>query len=107
MYPHLRLGDHGPDVELLQNVLHGPHYDVGAIDGQYGPRTEAAVEQYKSDRGLGGIEDGCGDETWRSLQGSAGTLDGMRATASTDRYVADTYGTFNSSMSPEERVREL
>lgn len=40
----LRRGDQGDDVAALQRGLASLGYDVGAVDGDFGPRTEAAVK---------------------------------------------------------------
>ena len=39
-------------VHALQRRLDGAGYSPGPIDGRYGPRTEAAVEEFQSARGL-------------------------------------------------------
>src|SRR5438067_10744470 len=45
--------------------------DPGAIDGDFGPRTEAGVRAYQSDRGMSA--DGVvGDRTWWVPAGAAG-----------------------------------
>jgi localization factor PodJL len=40
-----------PTVEFLQSKLAGLGYDPGPADGFMGPRTTAALENYKKDRG--------------------------------------------------------
>lgn len=58
----LRRGDHGPAVEALQKLLHV------AVDGVFGPATEAAVNRVKV--GHGGPADGiAGPNTWAVLEG--------------------------------------
>ncbi|HOB20530.1 MAG TPA: peptidoglycan-binding domain-containing protein, partial [Candidatus Atribacteria bacterium] len=39
----LRLWSRGPDVAYVQTALTGAGYNVGPIDGIYGPRTMQAV----------------------------------------------------------------
>jgi hypothetical protein len=48
----LRQGSTGSAVEELQTFLAAQGYDVGAIDGRFGPRTAAAVRQFQKDQGL-------------------------------------------------------
>lgn len=48
----LKLGSSGDAVARLQAVLNSLGYDVGTVDGFYGPSTEAAVIHYQSDNGL-------------------------------------------------------
>ncbi|MGI9585022.1 MAG: peptidoglycan-binding protein [Acidimicrobiia bacterium] len=44
----LRIGVNGADVRALQTSLRGLGYDVMGIDGQFGPRTEAAVRKFQN-----------------------------------------------------------
>ena len=39
----LRLNSSGPDVRALQLALQAAGFNPGAIDGSFGPGTEAAV----------------------------------------------------------------
>jgi peptidoglycan hydrolase-like protein with peptidoglycan-binding domain len=56
----------GEHVRLLQEALRSAGYDVGAIDGIYGPRTAAAVVAFQRTEGL--PEDGLvGLETWQTV----------------------------------------
>lgn len=48
----LRRGDTGEAVERLQAILDGLGYEVGPIDGIFGPMTAAAVLQFQNDQGL-------------------------------------------------------
>lgn len=48
----LRRGDRGPNVIRLQTALTTAGYDVGAIDGIFGTRTQAAVERFERVFGL-------------------------------------------------------
>lgn len=68
--PVLRPGNKSATVRALQALLTGYGYSVGpsALDGSYGPATQAAVIRYQSDNGLD--RDGiCGPKTWTSLMG--------------------------------------
>jgi len=41
-------------------------YDVGPVDGVFGPKTEAAVKAFQTDQGL--VVDGIvGRNTWKAL----------------------------------------
>ena len=48
----LRTGSTGAEVEELQTFLAAQGYDVGDIDGQFGPKTKAAVMAFQKDSGL-------------------------------------------------------
>lgn len=48
----LRRGDSGPRVERLQKALAKAGFSPGAIDGEYGPGTEAAVLAFQRSEGL-------------------------------------------------------
>jgi uncharacterized protein (TIGR02594 family) len=43
MSERLKLGDRGPAVRRLQELLAGAGFSPGAVDGDFGPRTEAAL----------------------------------------------------------------
>ncbi|HHY83640.1 MAG TPA: peptidoglycan-binding protein [Clostridiales bacterium] len=62
----LRLWAVGPDVVFLQRVLASAGYNVGPIDGIYGPRTMQAVIDFQTDNGL--VPDGIvGPMTWAAI----------------------------------------
>jgi len=48
----LREGDSGPDVVALQKRLRERSFSPGAIDGNFGPGTEAAVLAFQNSEGL-------------------------------------------------------
>lgn len=48
----LRSGDSGSGVEAVQQALAKLGYDPGAIDGDYGPATQAAVVAFQTAEGL-------------------------------------------------------
>lgn len=50
--PPLRIGDRGPLVRILQTQLERAGFDVGAIDGIFGPRTDAAVRAFQLQKNL-------------------------------------------------------
>ena len=59
--------DNTQAVRLLQAALASLNYDVGPIDGDFGPVTTSAVMRYQSNHGL--VVDGLvGDQTWTSLR---------------------------------------
>jgi len=65
--PTLREGAKGAAVVQLQNLLRNKGYNVAA-DGDFGPKTEAAVKKFQSSKGL--VADGVvGPKTWAALKG--------------------------------------
>lgn len=70
LYPTLRRGHYGFIVTHLQELLHEANYPVGAIDGDFGGATSAAVLSFQEDHGLGvtGIVD---QSTWAALMNGA------------------------------------
>src|SRR5215468_7602226 len=74
--PTLSHGSSGASVSALQKGLksyagQNPSADPGATDGSFGPRTEAAVKAYQSDRGVA-VDGVVGDRTWWVPAGAAG-----------------------------------
>lgn len=72
----LLYGTSGTDVSVLQEMLNNLGYLVGRLDGVFGPRTQAGVQSFQSDRGL--VPDGVvGPKTYAALNGtvSAATTD--------------------------------
>jgi peptidoglycan hydrolase-like protein with peptidoglycan-binding domain len=62
----LRLWSRGADVEFVQRVLTSVGYNVGPIDGIYGPMTMQAVIQFQMDNNL--VPDGIvGPQTWAAI----------------------------------------
>jgi peptidoglycan hydrolase-like protein with peptidoglycan-binding domain len=62
----LRLGSKGDDVQFVQTVLEVHGFGPLAKDGDFGPKTEAAVKKYQRDRGLSA--DGIvGRNTWARI----------------------------------------
>jgi hypothetical protein len=67
--PTLQWGSEGQAVVDLQARLTALGYATGAIDGRFGPLTDAAVRQFQSDRGP--VVDGIvGPRTWAELGGA-------------------------------------
>jgi N-acetylmuramoyl-L-alanine amidase len=69
---HLVSGD---DVLALQQRLSGLGYDLGRVDGRFGPRTDTALREFQ--RSVGADPDGtAGPETFRALARLARTMSG-------------------------------
>lgn len=64
----LRRGDTGPAVRELQTLL-GRHGHAVAVDGDFGPQTEAAVRAFQAAHGLA-VDGIVGPATLAALQGS-------------------------------------
>ncbi|MFP2903979.1 peptidoglycan-binding domain-containing protein [Pyxidicoccus sp. 3LFB2] len=64
--PTLKRGASGPSVKALQQALAAAGFSPGAADGQFGPKTEAAVKAFQKAKGL--VADGIvGPKTRASL----------------------------------------
>jgi peptidoglycan hydrolase-like protein with peptidoglycan-binding domain len=68
--PILKIGSRGEDVKDLQKLLKNAGYDVGAIDGIFGKKTDAAVRMYQNDhidacKTVDGI---VGAKTWKTIE---------------------------------------
>ena len=64
--PTLHKGDKGASVAELQVELNQLGYNAGAVDGIYGPKTEAAVKKFQADNGLV-VDAVVGPKTWSVL----------------------------------------
>lgn len=61
-------GASGEEVKKIQAILQGQGYNVGPVDGLFGPQTQAAIQAFQKTKGL--IPDGIvGPLTWQALQG--------------------------------------
>ena len=61
--PVLRLGARGLPVRRLQSRMSAVGFDTGGVDGQFSPKTEAAVKQLQQQAKL--VVDGIvGPKTW-------------------------------------------
>ncbi len=72
--PVLARGASGDAVTALQEGLKKyatPATDPGSVDGDFGPRTEAAVKAYQQDRSIH-VDGIVGDQTWWAPAGAAG-----------------------------------
>ena len=64
--PLLKKGSSGEAVRQLQQALKDLGYDPGAVDGQFGAKTEAAVKQFQGDREIT-VDGIVGDITWLNI----------------------------------------
>ena len=65
--PVLRSGDKGTDVRELQAALKIAGFDPGAVDGDFGAKTKAAVLAFQRAKGI--ATDGvAGPQTWGALE---------------------------------------
>ncbi len=73
--PVLKRGSKGEQVELVQLVLKDGRtgYYKGAIDGDYGVGTEAAVKAFQKDKKLT-VDGVIADKTWKALSDLATLL---------------------------------
>ena len=66
----LQLGSQGDDVKHLQRDLNLLKYGPLTVDGEFGPKTQAAVERFQSNNNL--VVDGIvGPQTWQVLHEQA------------------------------------
>lgn len=66
IHPVLRWGSTGDDVAELQRRLNTLGYDCGAVDADFGERTERALAAFQSDRHIT-VDGVCGGSTWNNL----------------------------------------
>jgi cell wall-associated NlpC family hydrolase len=62
----LRVGSSGTQVAKLQNELKAAGFNPGPIDGEFGPRTAAAVKSYQRRNQLD-VDGIVGPRTWKAL----------------------------------------
>jgi peptidoglycan hydrolase-like protein with peptidoglycan-binding domain len=103
--PTLKQGHSGAPVTALQNRLNQLGFNAGAADGQFGPKTTAAVKAFQSAKGL--VADGVvGPKTWSKLgitvsgtpttPPSSGGVRGNSALSNNARSVALSMGGYSS-----------
>lgn len=68
MRPTIRRGDKGEDVQHLQVCLTTLGFDVGDIDGKFGPRTEAVVRDFQDDFEHLEVDGVVGADTWGAIE---------------------------------------
>ncbi len=93
-YTKLRPGDTGPEVLRLQTALKSLGYDVGALDGQYGAKTEQAVRSFQRTYGLT-VDGYAGVLTQKKLYtvAKANTGDSAGQTATANGWFSGDYAT--------------
>jgi peptidoglycan hydrolase-like protein with peptidoglycan-binding domain len=64
--PLLKKGSTGEVVRQLQQALKDLGHDPGAVDGQFGSKTEQAVKAFQRDRGLT-VDGIVGEITWLNI----------------------------------------
>ena len=64
-WPVLRVSAENHPVRTLQHLLRARRENV-AVDGRFGPRTQAAVRSFQVSRGLS-VDGVVGERTWRAL----------------------------------------
>ena len=64
--PTVKKGSKGDAVKGLQNALKARGYDLGEVDGVFGPATEAAVKSFQGDADLE-VDGIAGPNTWEAL----------------------------------------
>jgi peptidoglycan hydrolase-like protein with peptidoglycan-binding domain len=70
--PTLRQGEQGSAVADMQRRLTDRGYDLGDVDGKFGPKTRSAVRAFQSDQGLK-VDGIVGKNTWGALGPSSAT----------------------------------
>jgi peptidoglycan hydrolase-like protein with peptidoglycan-binding domain len=68
--PTLQLGSQGDDVKHLQEDLNLLKYGPLTVDGDFGPKTQAAVERFQSNNNLA-VDGIVGPQTWQVLHEQA------------------------------------
>lgn len=85
-------GSAGDVVSEAQQALKDLGFDPGAIDGAYGPATDAAIRAFQSAKGLE-VDGVIGDQTWAALDAAkaavAQAADAAAATAAAAQAEAD------------------
>lgn len=67
--PTLARGAMGPKVAELQRLLQAAGVPTGAVDGDFGPMTQAAVRRFQQQKGLS-VDGVVGPQTWAALRGA-------------------------------------
>ena len=78
----LKQGSSGPEVTALQTKLKQLGFDPGAVDGNFGPGTKAALVAFQKSKGLQ-AEGISGPQTMGALQSGAATGTGTSTSTST------------------------
>ena len=67
--PELGVGDSGASVLEVQQLLQRAGFPTGAVDGDFGPMTQAAVRRFQAAKGLP-VDGVVGPRTWSALKSS-------------------------------------
>ena len=81
-YRSLRVGDEGPDVEQLENILDEQGYDVGVIDTVFTEATLDGLETWQRDQRYGSTTTEVAETLGVSLSPGTGYSVGARSSAS-------------------------
>lgn len=79
--PTLARGSMGPQVAELQRLLQAAGVPTGAVDGDFGPMTQAAVRRFQQAKGLT-VDGIVGPQTWAALRGARPATPSAPATSS-------------------------
>lgn len=79
--PTLSRGSMGPQVAELQRLLQAAGVPTGAVDGDFGPMTQAAVRRFQRAKGLT-VDGVVGPQTWAALRGARPTTPSAPASSS-------------------------
>ena len=74
--PTLRMGDQGPAVREMQNLLNRIGFNTGGITGIFGPLTDTAVRSFQRDNNLD-VTGVVNQSTWEALRNAPRTLRGI------------------------------
>ena len=104
---NLEEGSKGEDVLELQKRLDKLGYDVGPLDGIYGPKTKAAVEKWEKDMGLAvdGIYDKADDH--EAMKKKLGIDDAVEATKSITKQTKEAQDATEKYGTKLDRVRAI
>lgn len=90
----VQYGASGSAVLSLQSALKNLGYNVGSIDGKFGPQTQSAVKDFQSDHSLT-VDGVVGSQTWTQLD-LALQDNGLQAVSTS--IVGDTPSQLNTSV---------
>ena len=79
--PTLSRGSMGPQVAELQRLLQAAGVPTGAVDGDFGPMTQAAVRRFQQAKGLS-VDGVVGPQTWAALRSARPATPSAPATSS-------------------------
>lgn len=98
--------DYSPAVEEWQRTLAAADYDVGSIDGDFGPDTRSATEQAQRDAGL--TADGVvNPETWAAYAGARAEAIGAEPPATAPPAADPAAGSLGDTRPEDYSVRQF